>query len=471
MAGGMEDTICAVATPPGAGGIGIVRLSGEKAIAIAARIARIRSGQSLESAQPHRLYKTDLVEPAALSGQPNRLLDQALVAIMRTPRSYTGEDVVEFHCHGSALLLNNLCAVLVREGARLAEPGEFTKRAFLNGRLDLTQAEAVLDTIQARTAAALRQAQEQLRGTLSQTLESLRGRLIRLLAHVEAGIDFTEEDIGFISKAELSTGIQRTMDEVTGLIERGREARILREGVNVAIVGCPNVGKSSLLNALLQTDRAIVTPIPGTTRDVLEEVLNVRGVAVRLLDTAGVRESEDPIEQEGVRRSQQAMEEADLLLIVLDGSAGLTSGDRQVLKSHPGKRRMIALNKADLDRRLTVEELEFCLGAEAGVRLVRISAKTGEGLDELKDGMRSLILRPDFEPGEAAVITRLRHQTSLERANDALRHALDSVQGEMSGEFIAVDLRGAADAIGEISGTVCTEDILERIFQEFCIGK
>lgn len=471
MAGGMEDTICAVATPPGAGGIGIVRLSGEKAIAIAARCARLRSRQSLESAQPRRLYKADFIEPAARPEHPNRLLDQGLVVIMRMPRSYTGEDVVEFHCHGSTLLLNNLCVVLVREGARLAEPGEFTKRAFLNGRFDLTQAEAVLDTIQARTAAALRQAQEQLRGTLSHTLEGLRGRLVMLLAHVEAGIDFTEEDIGFITKAELSTGIQTAIDEVAGLIERGREARILREGVSVAIVGCPNVGKSSLLNALLQSDRAIVTPIPGTTRDVLEEVLNVRGVAVRVLDTAGVRDSDDPIEQEGVRRSQQAMEESDLLLIVLDGSAPLTSGDREVLRSHPGKRRIIALNKSDLDRQLTSEELEPYLGSEAGTQSVRISAKMGDGLDELKDSLRALILRPDFEPGETAVITRLRHQTALERANEALRHGLDSVQEGLSGEFIAVDLRGAADAIGEITGTVCTDDVLERIFQEFCIGK
>jgi len=467
----MDDTICAVATPVGTGGIGIVRLSGEKAMTIAARCTRLSGGRAWETAENHRLYRGDIVEPAAAPGTQTQVLDQALIVIMRGPRSYTGEDVVEFHCHGGMLVLHNLCAVLVREGARLAEPGEYTKRAFLNGRLDLAQAEAVLDTIQAKTDAALRQAQEQLRGTLSRTLDHLRDRLIVLLAHVEAGIDFTEENIDFVSRSELSGGIQTTIDTVTGLIETGQEGRILREGISVAIVGRPNVGKSSLLNALLQSDRAIVTPIPGTTRDVLEETLNIRGVAVRVLDTAGVRESHDPVEQEGVRRSQRAMQEADLLLIVMDGAVPLTADDRELLGSQPGKRRLIALNKSDLNHELGVEEITAYLKPESSGPIVRMSAKTSEGLDELKDGMRTLVLRPDFEPGETAVVTRLRHQTALAQAREALEHARDSVQAGMPGEFIAMDLRAAADALGTITGAVCTDDILERIFQEFCIGK
>ena len=467
----MEDTICAVATPPGVGGIGIIRLSGEKAIATAARCVRLTGPRTLESAKSHQLYRGDVVEPGTLPDAPSRLLDQALVVVMHGPRSYTGEDVVELHCHGGTLVLQNICAVLMREGARPAEPGEFTKRAFLNGRLDLTQAEAVLDTIHARTDAALRQAQAQLRGCLSRTLEQLREQLIILLAHVEAGIDFVEEDIDFVSKAELGKRVRATSDAISGLIESGREARILREGISIAIVGRPNVGKSSLLNAMLQSDRAIVTPIPGTTRDVLEEVLNIRGVAVRVLDTAGLRDSDDPVEQEGVKRTQRAMEDAEILLIVLDGSEPLTAGDREILSSHPGKRRVVGLNKSDLGCGLDLKEVETYLDETTPGRIARISAKTAEGLDALKDCMRTLILRPDFEPGETAAITRLRHQVALERALEALQHALASIQERMPQEVIAVDLREAADALGEITGTICTDDILERIFQEFCIGK
>lgn len=362
----------------------------------------------------------------------------------------------------------------MQRGARLAEPGEFTKRAFLNGRLDLAQAEAVLDTIRAKTAGSLAIAQEQLRGALSKEIDRMRESLIHMLAHIEAAIDFTDEDITFIQPEELAAGLRQTMTEISRLAESCREGRIFREGVTVVIVGRPNVGKSSLLNALLRTDRAIVTPFPGTTRDVLEEVLNIRGVPVRLLDTAGVRPTDDPVEQEGVRRSRMAMDEAELLLILLDGSARLTEQDRGLLAQHQTKKRLVVVNKMDLPCQVELAEVAAVAGSaqsEPACAMVRISAKTGEGLDALRDRIRTMLLRADFEPGEGAVVTRLRHRVALLKAHEALTGAAGSVQAKLSGEFVAMDLRAAIDALGEITGAVSAEDILDRIFRDFCIGK
>lgn len=465
----LNDTICAIATPIGEGGVGIVRISGEKAVDVAARLVALRSGVPLESAAGHALHHGDILDPA----DPARRtpLDEALVAVMRGPKSYTGEDVVELQCHGSLLILQTVCEALIRAGARLAEPGEFTKRAFLNGRIDLAQAEAVLDTIRAKTAGGLRIAQEQLRGALSREINAVRESLVGLLAHVEAGIDFVEEDISFIPTAELATGLQNARETVGRLLIHSREGHILREGVTAAIIGRPNVGKSSLLNALLRTDRAIVTAIPGTTRDVLEEVLNIRGIPVRLLDTAGIRATTDPVEQEGVRRSRAAQEQADLLLIVLDGSAPLTEEDRALLEEEPSnsdQKRLIVVNKRDLPDRIDRESLPPS-GPDCAV--VRISAKTGDGLDELRDQIRSLLLRPDFEARETVLVTHLRHQAALQRTLDALAATLVSVDAKAAGELIAMDLRAAIDALGEITGAVSTDDILDRIFREFCIGK
>jgi tRNA modification GTPase len=469
MSGQLNDTICAIATPVGEGGVGIVRISGEKAVDVAARLVLLRSGVPLDSAAGHALHRADILDPA----DPTRraALDEALVAVMRGPRSYTGEDVVELQCHGSMLVLQAVCEALVRAGARLAEPGEFTKRAFLNGRIDLAQAEAVLDTIRARTAGSLRIAQEQLRGVLSRDIDAVRERLIGLLAHVEAGIDFVEEDIAFIPAAELTAGLQRAHEAVLRLLAHGREGRILREGATAAIIGRPNVGKSSLLNALLKTDRAIVTAIPGTTRDVLEEVLNVRGIPLRLLDTAGLRETADPVEQEGVKRSRAAREQADLLLIVLDGSAPLAEDDRILLKeatAHQDQKRLVVVNKTDLPGRIDQAALPPA-GPDCAV--VKISATAGKGLDDLRDQIRALLLRPDFEARETVLVTQLRHQAALQRTLDSLAAAMVSIDAKAAGELIAMDLRAAIDALGEITGAVSTDDILDRIFKEFCIGK
>jgi tRNA modification GTPase len=464
-----QDTICAIATPVGEGGIGVLRVSGEKAVEVASALIRLRSGRPLSQARSHLLHHADILDPAGTAVP----LDEALVVVMHAPHSYTGEDVVEIQAHGSPLVLQTVCEAMLRKGARLADPGEFTRRAFVNGRLDLAQAEAVLDTIRSKTSGSLRLAQEQLRGALSREVDRLREALVGMLAHVEAGIDFTEEDITFIQTDELLAGLRQTIQDVARLIESSKEGRILREGVMAAIIGRPNVGKSSLLNALLMSDRAIVTPIPGTTRDVLEEVLNIRGVPVRLLDTAGVRPTTDPVEEEGVKRSRTAMDQAELLLIVLDGSCPLTEEDRGLLSEQGAKKRLVIVNKSDLPPGIDAASLTGLLERDPGeaTALVHISAKNGTGLDELRDGIRAMVLRADFEPSEGALVTRLRHRDALVRTRQALDHALGSVDAGLSGEFVAMDMRAALDALGEITGAVTTDDILDRIFRDFCIGK
>lgn len=472
----MDETICAIATAAGEGGIGIVRVSGEKAVEIAASVVQLHSGRSLQESRSRVMYAADIDFPANQSPHsnprvgPSGKLDHALVVVMRAPRSYTGEDVVEIHSHGSPLILQMLCATLADRGARLAMPGEFTRRAFLNGKIDLLQAEGVLDTIQAKTAASLRIAQGQLRGGLSRTVGEVRAMLIHLLAQVEAGIDFAEEDISIIQDTQVSDSLHQAQDEVDRLLSTAREGRIFREGISVAIAGRPNVGKSSLLNALLETDRAIVTPVPGTTRDVLDEVLNIRGIPVRLFDTAGLRSTEDLVEREGIVRTREAIDQAELLLLLVDGSTPLIDEDRSLLAEYPTKPRIILVNKVDLPQAIALEELRSLAHVTADA-VVRISAKTGEGLDELRDAIRGKVVRSDVEPAESALLTRTRHQTALAHARDAIEHAMNSVGEGMAAECVAMDVRAALEFLGELSGETTTEDILDRIFQDFCIGK
>ncbi len=473
--GGLEDTICAIATPVGEGGIGIVRLSGPHALAIASRLIRLRSGASLSSVATHKLYLADLLIPA--SDQPSvscvernlssvvPLLDEALIVYMKAPRSFTAEDVVEIQSHGGALVLAALCKACIAAGARLAEPGEFTKRAFINGRLDLSQAEAVLDTIRAKSAAGLNAAQRQLRGDLGREVEHTRATLLMALAHVEAGIEFVEEDIAFLQREELLRVVSDAANIVQKLEATAQQGRILRDGARVVIVGRPNVGKSSLMNRLLREDRSIVTAIPGTTRDVIEESINVGGVSINLADTAGIRQSSDVVEQEGIRRTRSAQTEADLVLIVIDGSVPLTSEDREVVKSAMEQKHVVVINKSDLPSRVG-EDLRAL-----GDRAYPISAKTGLGIDRVRATIRSELISSGLEANEDVTVTNVRHAAALRRAADSLQQALESVRHGMAGEFISMDVRAAADALGEITGTITTDEILERIFSEFCIGK
>ncbi len=479
MVSGPDDTICAIATPTGEGGIGIVRLSGARSIAIADRLVRLRSGNSLACVRPRCLHLADVQSAltrdtsqqtgshALINDAP---LDEVLVVAMNAPRSYTGEDVVEIHSHGGPLVLATLCRLCMAAGARMAEPGEFTKRAFLNGRLDLSQAEAVLDTIRAKTSASLTAAQRQLRGELAREVDRLRTGLLTLLAHVEAAIDFAEEDITFVERDESLRTLEECVDVLARLIATSETGRVLREGASVVILGRPNVGKSSLMNRLLRDDRAIVTEIPGTTRDIIEESLRLGGIVVRLIDTAGIRPTTDPVESEGIRRTQRAREEGDLLVFVLDGSQELTGEDQGLLAELGGPRSLIVINKADLPRRLDGTALHAGYGIDAE-HVIEVSAKRGDGIDGLRDRIRSRLLPGRLEPDEGLVVTNVRHQAALLRAQESLRQAMDSVREARSGECVALDLRAAADALGEITGVITTDDILDRIFSDFCIGK
>jgi tRNA modification GTPase len=449
------DTIAAVSTPPGEAGVGIVRLSGPEAVAIAGKLFESPGGRRLIS---HRVLYGFIKDP-----ETGERVEEVLLTFMRAPRSYTREDVVEINCHGGMVPVRRTLELTLRQGARLAEPGEFTRRAFLNGRIDLSQAEATLDIIRAKTAAAGKLALGQLRGDLSGKINALKERLLEACAHLEACIDFPEEEIEPRSMREIMEGMKGVRDEISALSGSFEEGRFFREGLRTAIVGRPNVGKSSLLNALLMRDRAIVTDTPGTTRDVIEEYLNINGLPLKVMDTAGIRETHGMAEREGVRRSLMALEDSDLVLAVLDGSALPTEDDEVVVERTRGKNSLLLINKTDLPAAFGSDHP---LVSGAGARVLKISARTGRGLDELKDA----VYNSSVSAPAGVMVTNLRHKTALDAGAGALGAALESI-GKMPVEITAMELREALDRLGEIVGHVSTDEILQRIFSEFCIGK
>lgn len=455
------DTIAAIATPPGEGGIGIVRISGAEAFAIAERVFRRRGNKPLQS---HRVYFGAVIDPTT-----GEALDRALLIPFRAPHSYTGEDVVELHCHGSPYLLRRVVELVWREGARPAQPGEFTLRAFLNGKLDLAQAEAVADLIRARSEAQLRSALALHEGKLSHHAHTLSDALLSLLAAVEAHIDFSEE-LGELDPATLAPDLQRLIEQLDALLQSAHTGRLLREGAHIAIVGRPNVGKSSLLNALLGTERAIVTDIPGTTRDTIEESFQVAGVPMVVLDTAGLRESADVVEQIGIERARRAAERANLILFVYDLTAPDLEADARLLRTLPPETpKLLVGNKLDLlDAPPAAPDL---LAGITGVAdIVFVSARTGTGLETLQQAiLNALNLQRIGE--ETPLLTHQRHIHAVEQAKQHLRNALDSLQQRLPPDLIAVDLRSAWLALGTITGETADEALVERIFRDFCIGK
>lgn len=458
----LTDTIAAIATPPGIGGVGLIRASGPAAEGIARRLfCPSPPGEFLS----HHLYHGEIVSPAT-----GDVLDEVLIALLRGPRSYTGEDTLEISCHGGPLILRTVLEEVLRAGARPAGRGEFTKRAFLNDRLDLTQAEAVLDIITAQTRPGLAAAVGHLQGRLSGRIEEIRSEIIDLLAGIEASIDFSaEEGIGEApGSALLQTG--RIIDRIESLAATYRQGRIYREGIGIVIAGRPNVGKSSLLNRLLGEKRAIVTPIPGTTRDFIEEAVDLGGIPVRLTDTAGLRPPEDVIEKEGIDLVWQRVETADAVLLLLDGSAELTADDRALLARMAEKPLLAVLNKSDLPPRLDEESLKGLL-PEGTSPAIRISAKQGLGIDRLTAALRDLVLATPAEESSEVMIAHLRHKTALEKAAAGLLRARDGLTGGLPMELIALEVREALDALGEITGRTTPEELLDRIFANFCIGK
>ncbi|MDO9119494.1 MAG: tRNA uridine-5-carboxymethylaminomethyl(34) synthesis GTPase MnmE [Nitrospira sp.] len=474
-AGGSGDTICAIATPVGEGGIGIIRISGPETISIASRFIRIRSGIALRAIESHRLHLADILRPdSSLTGSSLHCqipIDEALVVYMKAPRSYTAEDVLEIHAHGSRASLAMISEACLQAGCRLATPGEFTKRAFLNGRLDLSQAEGVLATIKATSEQSLAIAQRHLRGDLKHEVDQLRSRLLAMLAHLEAGIDFVEEDIEFVGRDELTKVLRETMNVVEAALNSSQTGRVLREGARVVIVGRPNVGKSSLLNRLLGDSRAIVTDTPGTTRDLIEEAVHFGGCTLSLVDTAGLRETTDAIEREGIRRTEEAMRDADLLIIVVDVTDVLQTA--QILDIPPldGKESVVVLNKIDLLTPGQVANLPDHLSLPDGVVPLPISTVTGEGIEALRESIQRRVGVRGLEPSQSVMIANIRHQEILLRCRDYLMKALESIESGAHPECVAVDLRGAADTLGEITGVITSDEVLHHIFSQFCIGK
>jgi tRNA modification GTPase len=458
-----RDTIAAIATPPGVGGIGVIRVSGPASEGIARRL--FRPSRPLASFLSHHLYHGEVAAP-----ETGAILDDVLVAFLRGPHTYTGEDTLEINCHGGPLILRTVLAEVFRAGARPAERGEFTKRAFLNGRLDLSQAEAVLDLITAKTPEGLSAAVDRLKGRLSGRIEMIRDAIIDLLAGIEAAIDFAEDDGAVETPGEDFPEFQTLIDDLQALAATYLRGRITREGVGVVIAGRPNVGKSSLLNRLLGEKRAIVTPVPGTTRDFIEEAVNIGGIPVRLTDTAGIRLPENAIEKEGIDLVWERLDNADAVLVLLDGSMALTPEDHELLAKILAKPMLPVINKSDLPQRLDEEMLQDLL-PETTPPAIRISAKYGDGIYRLTAAIRDMVLATPAEETTGIMIADLRHKVALERAAECLVRAREGLHDGLPPELTALEVREALDSLGEITGRTTSEEVLDRIFANFCVGK
>ena len=458
----MEDTIAAIATPPGTGSIGIIRVSGPRSRDIASLI--FRPSNKTAGFDSHRLYHGDIISP-----DTGRVIDEVLISFMMKPRSYTGEDTLEINCHGSAFILQSVLSLVIKAGARLAEPGEFTKRAFLNNRIDLSQAEAVAEAIMAKTERALELAVSHLKGGLADKIETIRNAIIDILANIEASIDFSDEDIEVGNPPSVARDIEAVIGELNRLASTYSEGKIYSDGISAVITGRPNVGKSSLLNRLLGERRAIVTSMPGTTRDFIEETIPIRGVPVRLVDTAGIREPQNIIEREGVNLVWEKLSQADLVIVVVDGSESLTKEDDEIIKKCRGKKLLLVINKADLPH--VVDEQELASLAQDLIPPIWISAIHGDGIPDLKDTIHSLALDGVDCGHTLNIVSNIRHKIVLEKTKDMLSKARDGMLQGLSPEFPAFDIRQALERLGEISGETATDDVLEKIFSTFCIGK
>ena len=461
------DTIAAIATPLGEGGLAVLRVTGPKALEIADACFHPAGKSSVvpSAAPTHTVQFGKLVR-----GQTE--IDEVLLAVLRAPRTFTREDTVEISCHGGLLPAKLGLDALLAAGARLAEPGEFTKRAFLNGRIDLAQAEAVSDLIHSRTELALAAANEQLAGKLSQRINRLRDELMHTLAHIEAHLDFPEEDIAPDTRGQLLQRLGDGISFMDELLNTSNEGQILRRGIRAAIIGRPNAGKSSLLNQLLGHDRAIVSPIPGTTRDTIEETANVRGLPVVFIDTAGLREARDEIEREGIRRSRQSLARAELILHVLDAGEPLTDADKNYLAEFADRKRILVRNKIDLPQKLELPlESHGRHHPRAEDTMVDVCCLSGQGIESLKDAIKNLVWSGEIKAEMLQVAINSRHQEALNRARSAARQALSALDTGATLELAAMDLRIAANAVGEIVGKTATEDLLDSIFSTFCIGK
>ena len=456
------DTISAIATAVGESGIGIIRMSGCDAVAIADQLFCAAGGQRVADSPSHRALYGRVVDEAG------QTLDEVLCLVMRCPHSYTKEDVVELQCHGGNMPLQEILALTHRLGARPAEPGEFTKRAFLNGRLDLTQAQAVMDIIQSKTQASLHMAAGHLTGRFSASIKAARHHILELIAHLEAAIDFPEDDIDDIVLSDVVEQVTALRSQLAEMLRTAHTGRILREGLETAIIGKPNVGKSSLLNALLREQRAIVTEIPGTTRDSIEEYANIGGVPLRIIDTAGIRATEDLVEKIGVEKSRSCVKRASLVLALFDSSQPLTTEDEEILELIADKEAIVLLNKADLPPVVSPQLLQDRL---PGTQVLLISTTQETGMDSLEKAIVERVYGAVQPSGEPAFVSTVRQADILRRADDHLAAVQQTAADGLSLDFLVIDLRSAWEALGEITGETVGEDIIDQIFSQFCIGK
>ena len=451
------DTITAIATPLGEGAIGIVRISGTDAVAIANRIFQ---GKNLETVDSHTLNYGHILDP-----DKEEILDEVMVGVMRAPRTFTREDVIEINTHGGIAVTNEILQLILRQGARMAEPGEFTKRAFLNGRVDLTQAEAIMDIIRAKTDKAMNIAVKQLDGSLKDLIDNTRQEILNTLAQVEVNIDYPEyDDVEEMTTALLREKIQEFQNLLENLLRTARRGKILREGLSTAIIGRPNVGKSSLLNNLLREDKAIVTDIAGTTRDVIEEYVNIKGVPLKLIDTAGIRETDDIVEKIGVERSRQALAEADLILLVLNASEKLTEQDRALLALSDMTRRIVLLNKTDLKEEIEAEELPE--------DVIRISVLENQNIDQIEERINQLFFdNAGIVEQDATYLSNSRHISLIEQAFQSLQAVNEGLEFGMPVDLLQVDLTHTWQILGEITGDAAPDELITQLFSQFCLGK
>ena len=456
------DTICAIATPIGEGGISIIRISGNNALDMASSIFRPKNKQDIKNMKTYTMRYGNV-----LNAENNEIVDDVILSYMKGPYSYTGENVVEINCHGGVVATNRVLNEIVKSGARLAEPGEFTKRAFLNGKLDLSQAEAVIDIIRAKTELSMKSAIMQSKGSLSKEIGELRKYLLNVLALIEYAVDFTEDDEDIIDDnllSQIKDGINKTIERIKKLLKNADEGKIIRDGLNMVIVGKPNVGKSSLLNALLREKRAIVTDIPGTTRDIIEEYINIDGIPVRIIDTAGIRDTEDTVEKIGVERSKEKIEEADLVVLMMDSSREVDDEDKLIIDAVKDKKYITLLNKIDLNRKIS----DDIIGNLRNI--IEISAKNEIGIDNLKDKIKELFFDGEID-SESLIISNTRHKQALYRALENCTIALEKIQSNEFLDLISIYITSGMRALGEITGDELEEDLLNKIFSEFCVGK
>ncbi len=454
------DTIGAISTSIGEGGIAIVRISGDKAKDVVEKIFQAKNGQSIKDMKSYTMKYGYIID------ENNNHIDEVIVSFMKGPRSFTAEDTIEINCHGGVVATNKVLEQVIKQGVRIAEPGEFTKRAFLNGRIDLSQAEAVIDIINAKTDLSMKSALMQSEGLISKEIRVLREKLLSTIAHIEATVDYPEDDLEEVTSEMAIRDLDIIKKEIKEFIETAEEGKILREGLSTVIVGKPNVGKSSLLNALTKENRAIVTDIPGTTRDVIEEYINISGIPIKIIDTAGIRETDDVVEKIGVERSRAKINDADLIILILDSSNELTEEDKEIINHISNKKYMILLNKSDLNSKITQKNLENinC------TNIYSISAKTGEGIDEVRTAIKDMFFKGDISTNNV-IITNTRHKEALLRAYECIESAINTLNYTFAIDLASIDIRNAWTFLGEITGDSLEENIIDKIFKDFCLGK